>query len=162
METILYLCRQNWNMSDKFDYSTVPSWYTVCTNAACPLRENCMRYLAGSNAPDSVEKACCVMPRVLKDGQCHWFSQVRVITMAVGFTHLYDHVLKKDFTRLRKSITQFLHGAKQYYEYMRGERTLKPEQQRGIQSIMEQCGYPEKVTFNLYYESYLFETDPKN
>ena len=147
-------------LSDDFDYSAVPSWYTICINATCPLHENCMRYLAGSNAPEDVESASCVMPRALKDGKCRWFSQIRVITMAAGFTHLYDNVLKKDFTRLRKSITSYLHGAKLYYQYMRGERPLSPEQQKGIQSIMEQGGYPGETVFNRYYESYLFERNP--
>ena len=56
--------------------------------------------------------------------------------MASGFSHLYDKVLKADYTSMRKAITAYLHGAKQYYQYMRGERPLTPEQQDGVRNIV--------------------------
>ena len=56
-------------ISQEFDFKTVPSWYVLCTNNACPLRQDCMRFHAGSQAPDSLESAHCVMPNTLKDGE---------------------------------------------------------------------------------------------
>lgn len=32
------------------------------------------------------------------------------MTMAAGFTHLYDNVLRKDYTSMRKSLTALLIG----------------------------------------------------
>ena len=147
-------------LKDEFDFADVPSWYALCTNSDCPLHGDCLRYLAGSHAPETKETALCVMPRALHDGQCRWFDKTSVITMAVGFQHLYDRVLKHDYTRMRKSITAYLHGSKLYYEYMRGERPLTPEQQRGIQYIVKECGYEWEVVYEHYYKAYRFSNPP--
>ena len=31
-------------LNEEFDFKTVPSWYVLCTNNACPLRLDCMRF----------------------------------------------------------------------------------------------------------------------
>ena len=90
---------------DEFDYSAVPSWYPLCFNTGCPLSGNCMHYFAGAHAPETLETCRCVLPHTLKNGHCRWFDKIKVMTMAVGFSHLYDNVLKSDFTSMRKTIT---------------------------------------------------------
>ena len=135
-------------------FSDVPSWYALCTNSQCPLRDDCLHYLAGASAPESLETATCVMPKVLNNGQCRLYDKKTVVVWAEGFSHLYDQVLKNDYTTIRKTITGYLHGAKQYYEYMRGTRPLSPEQQRWITDYMAQCGY--EVTFDRHFEAYVF------
>lgn len=143
-------------LNAEFDYSQVPSWYVICTNESCPLREDCMRFIAGSNAPESTEIAMCVMPKTLKDGHCRLYDKKTVVVMAKGFTTLYDKVMKKDFTRMRKAITQYLHGAKMYYEYKDGRRALSPEQQNWIRNFVKSQGYEWEVKFDHFSESYVF------
>lgn len=143
-------------LNAEFDYSQVPSWYVICTNESCPLREDCMRFIAGSNAPESTEIAMCVMPKTLKDGHCRLYDKKTVVVMAKGFTTLYDKVMKKDFTRMRKAITQYLHGAKMYYEYKDGRRALTPEQQNWIRNFVKSQGYEWEVKFDHLSESYVF------
>ena len=86
--------------TDTFNFSEVPSWYALCLNHECPMREDCLRYLAGTHAPDSLETAVCVMPQTLKEGKCNLFDEKKVVTWAAGFSHLYDRVLKDDFTSM--------------------------------------------------------------
>ena len=143
-------------LNAEFDYSQVPSWYVICTNESCPLREDCMRFIAGSNAPESTEIAMCVMPKTLKDGHCRLYDKKTVVVMAKGFTTLYDKVMKKDFTRMRKAITQYLHGAKMYYEYKDGRRALTPEQQNWIRNFVKSQSYEWEVKFDHFSESYVF------
>ena len=112
-------------VSNDFDFSKVPSWYVLCTNNDCPLKAECLRHLA-------METARCVMPKMLKDGKCRWFDKITINVWAAGFTHLYDKVMKKDYTTMRKTITNYLHGARIYYEYKRGERALSPKEQQWI------------------------------
>ena len=83
-------------LSDIFDFSDVPSWYVLCTNSQCPLRDDCLRFVAG------------------------------------------------------------VHGAKLYYEYMRGERLLSPNQQQWIRNYVKSRGYDWEVEFDKYYEGYVF------
>lgn len=152
--------REIQSLNDVFDFSDVPSWYVLCTNSLCPLRESCLRYLAGVHAPESKETATCVMPKMLKDGECRWYDKKDVVVYAVGFQHLYDRVRKMDYTSMRKTITTYLHGVKRYYEYMRGDRPLSPEQQQWIRNYVRSRGYDWDVDFDSYYEGYEYHQLP--
>ncbi|MBQ6063901.1 MAG: hypothetical protein IJK87_09795 [Prevotella sp.] len=147
-------------LSEEFDFSAVPAWYVLCTNGGCPLHQDCLRFLAGSCAPESLEAAPCVMPKAQKGSECRWFDGEKVVVLAYGFSHLYDKVLKHDYTDMRKSITRYLHGTKMYYEYKRGDRPLNPEQQQWICQLVRSYGYDWEVTFDRYVESFLFGNAP--
>ncbi|MBP3247387.1 MAG: hypothetical protein IJQ64_10360 [Prevotella sp.] len=140
----------------EFDFTTVPSWYALCTNNACPLKADCLRYVAAQHAPSNLETATCVMPQTLHNDQCHWYDKPTIEVWAAGFSHLYDKVLKKDYTVMRKDITKFLHGAKLYYEYKRGERALSSGQQQWIRNYVKSRGYEWEVEFDSYFEAYIF------
>lgn len=143
-------------ISQDFDFSRVPSWYVLCTNNSCPLKDNCLRHLAGKNAPDNLEIASCVMPKTLKNGDCRWFDKITIDVWAAGFSHLYDKVMKKDYTTMRKAITNYLHGAKIYYEYKRGERALSPDEQQWIRDYVKSMGYDWEVEFDRFFEDYVY------
>lgn len=147
-------------ISANFDFSKVPSWYVLCTNKECPLKDECMRFMAGSYAPDDLEYATCIMPRTLKDGKCRWFDKITIEVWAAGFTRLYDRVLKSDYTEMRKAITRYLHGAKMYYEYKRGERVLSAKQQQWIRDFVKSYGYDWEVEFDRYFEDYVYQSKP--
>jgi len=149
-------------LSRLFDFSAVPSWYVLCTNTLCPFQGSCLRFLAAQNAPEDLETAVCVMPKTQRDNKCRWFDKRNVVVMAAGFEHLYDYVMKKDYTSMRKGITAYLHGVKPYYEYKRGERSLSPEQQEWIKNFVVSYGYEWEVVFDRYYESYEFHHIFKN
>jgi len=143
-------------LGDKFDYSFVPSWYIICFNSSCPLKDNCLRYLTGLNTPTEMDHAHCVLPKAFGNGHCRWFDKKKVVVNVLGFRHLYDRVMKKDFTRMRKEITRYLHGVKFYYEYKDGKRPLSPEQQQWIRNYVKSCGYDWEVEFDCYFEAYVF------
>ena len=124
--------------TDTFNFSEVPSWYALCLNHECPMREDCLRYLAGTHAPDSLETAVCVMPQTLKEGKCNLFDEKKVVAWAAGFSHLYDRVLKDDFTPMRKTITDY----------------LSPEQQLWLKDYVADKGY--EVEFDRYFEGYIY------
>ena len=143
-----------------FDFSKVPLWYVLCTNKDCPMKADCLRFLAASHVPDEQECATCVLPNALKDGQCRWFDKITIDVWAAGFSHLYDQVMKKDYTSMRKTITDYLHGAKMYYEYKRGERVLSSEDQQWIRDLVKSYGYDWEVKFDRYFEDYVFRFEP--
>ena len=143
-------------LSREFIFSDVPTWYVLCTNGQCQFQSSCLRYLAGSRIPEDKEIAMCVMPKTLKDGKCRWYDKRTVAVFASGFSHLYDKVMKMDYTKMRKAITSYLHGAKLYYEYKRGDRPLSPEQQQWIRDYVKSCGYDWEVEFDRYFEGYVY------
>jgi hypothetical protein len=144
----------------EFDFAAVPKRYTLCYHEGCPLHDRCMRFLAATHAPASLEVRRCVLPTAEKDGHCRWLDPIETVTMAEGFTGLYDKVLKGDYTPLRKQLTAYLHGPKQYYQYMRGERPLSPAQQQGIRRIVSSYGYDWDVPFERYIQAYRFGKPP--
>ena len=132
----------------EFDFDAVPYNWAICFNNDCPLAEQCQRKLAGDHTPASLKVTTCVTPRALKDGKCSEFFPIKVVTMACGFSQIFQPVLKLHFTSMRKSMTEYLHGKKMYYEYRKGERLLNPKQQAWINRLFEQYGYATPVTFD--------------
>jgi hypothetical protein len=96
------------------------------------------------------------MPKTLKNGNCRWFDKITIEVWAAGFTHLYDKVMKTDYTTMRKTITKYLHGCRLYYEYMRGDRALSPEDQQWIRDYVKSFGYEWEVEFDRYFEDYAY------
>ncbi len=72
----------------EFDFAAVPKRYTLCYHEGCPLHERCMRFLAATHAPESLEVRRCVLPTAEKDGHCRWLDPIETVTMAEGFTGL--------------------------------------------------------------------------
>ncbi len=152
-------------LTNRLDFSNVPSWYVLCTNGQCPYQGSCLRFQAARYAPEHMETAICLLPRVLneKENRCRWMDKMRIVVMAAGFENLYDRVMKKDYTPMRKGITAYLHGSKSYYEYKRGERVLTPEQQQWMNDYVRSFGYDWEVPFDSYFESYEYHrVDPLN
>ena len=138
-------------MNDGLNFSNMPSWYVLCTNGLCPMQGSCLRHLAALQAPESLKVATCVMPKVLKGNTCSCYDKRTIEVFALGFSTLYDRVMKMDYTKMRKEITQYLHGPKLYYEYMRGDRPLSQEQQQWIRDYVKSCeGIIRKYRLYLY------------
>lgn len=146
--------------NEHFDFKNVPDWYVMCFNNNCPMRENCLRFLAGSHVPEEIEAVRCVTFSTLKDGQCRWLDAKKKAVNAIGFSRLFQNVLKKDFTPMREAITKYLHGPKAYYEYKRGERQLTPQQQQWIKNLVKSYGYDWEVPFDGKVETFVYGMRP--
>ncbi len=138
------------------NWKDVPEGWALCFNGECPLHEACLRWRAGEQAPQEVTVARCITPRALAGDGCEYFASMEPQTYAYGFSTIYDRVLKADFTTLRKAMTDHLQGKRYYYEYMRGERPLSPEQQQWISNLFRQYGYADSVVFDRLQLSFTF------
>ncbi len=137
-------------------WSDIPLKWAVCFNIDCPQADKCLRWQAGRIVPNDVTTACCVTPKALNGGECPLFASTAKVRWARGFCHLYDHVMKSDYTLLRKQITAYLSGKRIYYEYMHGKRCLSPEQQEWIIQQFKERGYGDGVTFDSYEDDYRY------
>lgn len=100
-----------------FSWKDVPSGWALCFNQSCPLHEHCLRYQAGVLAPPDLTVTRCVTPRVLTGERCKVYASMEPVKMARGFSTIYQNVLKRDYTPLRKFMTSLLSGKRYYYEY---------------------------------------------
>jgi len=146
-------------LREGFDFKEVPVWYPLCYNRQCPLQTQCLRYQALLYAPSDLGARLCVMPSQLRDGQCRYFAEIRLVTWARGFSRLYDRVLKADFTEMRKSLVAYFHGKRQYYWYLRGERPLSPEQQAWLKEWLRQWSYEWEFPFDSFEQAYIYHRE---
>lgn len=137
-------------------WEEVPEGWVLCFNSDCKLRETCLRWQAGQLAPEDLTVAHCVTPKAMRSEPCAHFASVEKIRYARGFSKIYDKVLKSDYTPMRKEMTAMLSGKRYYYEYMRGERRLSPEQQEHIRQLFAKWGYADCVEFDSYEEGFVF------
>ena len=132
-----------------FDFENVPSGWALCYNENCKMKEECLRYMAGQKAPDSLTTATCVTPRALKGDECRKFVAERYDTEAWGLGHLFDKVQHEHFAQLRDALFAML-GRRNYYRYNNGERMLSEKQQQQIASLFKRFGYDEEPSFDHY------------
>ncbi len=145
---------------EKFDFNKVPHWYAVCNNDNCPMKETCLRYLSGSHLPGGIGTHICVMPSQLKESQCRYLDVIRTETQAYGFLRLYDMVLKRDYTQMRKNLTLFFGGKTQYYQRLYGKCHITPEQQTWLRDWLRKWGYDWEFPFDRMEEAYVFSQEP--
>jgi len=138
------------------NWEEVPEGWALCFNSECPRHESCLRWLAAQQAPQELTVARCVTPLAQQGGKCRHFATTEKLRYARGFSKIYDKVAKKDYTPMRKQMTEMLSGKRYYYEYMRGERRLSPEQQLRIQQLFAEKGYADSVQFDHYEENFTF------
>ena len=134
--------------NNNLNWEMVPEGWALCFNQNCPLHEACLRYQAGLLVPQSLTIARCIIPRAVTNERCAHFASMEPQVFAYGFSTIYDRVLKEDYTPLRKAMTSHLSGKRYYYEYMRGERALSPEQQSWIRNLFASYGYQDNVVFD--------------
>ncbi|MBR1447422.1 MAG: hypothetical protein IJ588_01575 [Prevotella sp.] len=140
----------------KFGFEDAPTRWAVCFNGECRAAAECLRHLAATLAPKETTQTMCVTPLAEGYGErCELFWQRRVERVAYGFAHFYDVVLKDDYTSIRKQLTSYFHGPRQYYWYLKGERGLTEEQQRYVRGVFADRGYTDLPDFERYENRYV-------
>ena len=129
-----------------FAHDNVPPVINYCFTEPCPMKDECIHYLASLYKSDKVEQGRAIFPNALKDGKCSHFKELRVVKMAWGFDKLFAEVKVKDAPKLRSEMRAYLGSKGQYYRYKLGQMKLLPEQQEHIKRIFARFGY-EDVDF---------------
>jgi len=133
-----------------FDFNRVSPMMALCFNNSCQLKDNCIRFLAGTHAPSDKLFGRAVYPTALKDGKCAMFKQTKVIKAAYGFSSLFSDVKSRDGHALRLAMMDYLGNRSAYYHYANGSYVLKPEQQEWIINLFKKYGYTENIQFDNY------------
>lgn len=134
-----------------FEYGEVPSIITYCFTELCPMKNNCIHYLASLYKNDDTKRGHAIFPNALKDGKCEFFAPLRIVKMAWGFDRLFADVKVKDAPLLRSEMRSYLGSKGQYYRYKLGQLKLVPEQQEYIKQLFARFGYKD-VDFEHFAE----------
>ena len=139
-----------------FDFGRVPEGFALCFSTECPLREECMRHLAGRHAPDTLTRGLSVFPNAYRHGQCCHYRPIRPIKAARGFGDILANVRRSDYSTMRAELVKYLGTGGTFYRYRNGERLLTPEQQEWMRQLLRRYGYEDDVQFNSYVMTYDF------
>lgn len=140
-----------------FEYGEVPSIITYCFTELCPMKNNCIHYLASLYKDNDTKRGQAIFPNALKDGKCEFFTPLRFVRMAWGFDRLFADVKVKDAPLLRSEMRAYLGSKGQYYRYKLGQLKLVPEQQEYIKQLFARFGYK-----NVDFEHFAEEIDFTN
>ena len=135
----------------------VPKGYIYCFNEGCTKREECLRWIVGSQLDDEVKVAPTVLPSVLKMRSCPYFSKAEPMRMAWGFNKLFEEVKSKHEAVLRDEMKEYLGGNGSYSRYKLGRKLRTPRQQSHILSMFHRKGYAEVLEFDHYVTTYQFD-----
>lgn len=75
-----------------FESGEVPGIITYCFTELCPMKNNCIHYLASLYKDDDTKRGHAIFPNALKDGKCEFFAPLRIVKMAWGFDKLFAEV----------------------------------------------------------------------
>lgn len=141
------------------DFRNVPKGYQLCFNNNCPQKDNCLRFMVGSNIPEHRgDWGPTIYPNVkINENGCRYYATGQIQRMAWGFNTLFEEVKSKHKQGLRMAIYQYLNGRSNFYRYQHGERLLNKEQQEWIIQLFQRSGYNENLKFDHYTDVFDFE-----
>lgn len=146
-------------MQKELHFYEVPAWWAVCQNRNCPLKEKCLRYHAGSIAPEGTSHQCIISQQTI--GDCRYFDELCTVRIAQGFMGIFNRVGAADARAMRRELMSYLGSATSkgtYYRYAHGERLLSPMQQAWISRLMQRYGYSPEVNFDCCWEDFRFKS----
>lgn len=144
-------------MTDKERFAEkAASGYAVCFAEACPLREQCLRWLVGQQIPATQKYITCVNHRQEGVGteHCPHHRSARKVQMAQGMTHIFTDDMPK---RVEPGVRNALiarQNRSYYFEYRNGKRLIPPSLQKEIRQLFRDFGWTEPVEFDGYVEEY--------
>lgn len=147
-------------MSDKEIFTQkAQTLYAVCFQQACPLREDCLRWLVGEEMPATKWYYTCVNHRMEGVGtsQCPNHRPRKKVMMARGMTGTFTADMPQRVLRGVRSDLISVFGRTTYFKYRRGENLLHPTQQERVKSIFRRHGWTEEVRFDRYEEHFDWE-----
>lgn len=138
-------------LEEAFRTGNLPKRITYCFQKKCQKKDECLHYLCSLYKDKDKKRGYSIFPDALQDGECEYFTQLRVVKMAWGFDSMFEDVKQKDAPKLRERMKTYLGSNGQYYRYKLGQLKLVPEQQRCIKLIFADMGYTD-VEFDNFTE----------
>ena len=154
-----YFCRRNSfkiKVMRKINFEDVPNGWALCFMNHCVWKDECLRYLAGQTAPDSLTTAVTVVPQACSKTGCSAQHPVKTERLAWGFVHLFDAVSYKDYSVMRKTMENHFGSRHIFYRYHTGAKKLTKKEQAWIADLFVHFGYSETVVFDHYEEVIVF------
>ena len=142
---------------DKINFDNLPSNYSVCTFADCPLASTCLHQLAYYELAGRTDFLRLISPRLCsKDEKCSRYRDNMPQRYARGFTKMQDHMLTTQFRRF-KILMMSRYPRSTYYALRSGKVLLSPKEQNYILGVLRKIGITEDLKFDSYENTVVFD-----
>ena len=130
--------------------------YTVCYVDECPLRSQCLRWLAGQYVPHTYSSYMCVNPHFegVATINCPMFRNDQKVRFAKGMMNIFTSDMPRRVEpAVRYGVIRQTNRT-YYFEYRNGSRLIPPALQESIRDLFRNNGWTGEVTFDGYVEDY--------
>lgn len=131
--------------------------YIVCHSDKCPLRQQCLRWLAReySRKDIYVTETINLYNPQMQSEKCPMYRNSAPIRMPLGISKMYYNMPRRIEVALKHHLISHF-NRKRYYEYHSGYRPVPPEHEQYIRLAAKQYSWKEPLEFNNYVEDYLW------
>lgn len=143
---------------ETFDYSQVPFGFVVCASADCPEAPTCLRHIALKHAPAKYAYLPTLTParlETMKDN-CQYYCPDKKVRYAKGFTRAIDRLTVSAFRAFKSQLIGYC-GYKNYYRFRKGDKLIKPADQKYIIRVARELGLQLDDYFDDYVEGYAWK-----
>lgn len=130
-------------MNDNNLYQNAPKHYLLCYNDECALADTCLHRLVARSGQNKNELVWAVNPAKCNGGNCKYYKENKVVTMAYGMVNSFHEVKADDISSLRKTLINHF-GRGSYYLRRNGLRAITPKEQQYIGDEFRNYGYEIK------------------
>lgn len=141
-------------MEEEPNLTEVPHDYPLCLNRQCPKASTCLRQLVEQEVADDVRFWTVISPKHLAtlSGDCPYYRSSAKVRFAKGFMNILNNMPHKQMTEaIYLLINHF--SQRTYYRIRKGERLLKPAEQKEVMNILRNCGVTGNPDFDSYVEA---------
>lgn len=146
------------NQAADFDYTRVPYDYIHCFHHECPRAAECLRHLAGLNAPAHVQTVRCFNPSAwpADAARCPHYRPIKKVTLAWGVTNLTAGILPHLAIAIQKDVRR-LWPHTSYARIRHLERPITPDKQKKIERIFAYYAPGSAPRYDRFSEEYDFQ-----
>ena len=127
-------------MKNDIQFEKMPTNYTFCYIHECPLKDQCLRYLAASHQQVKNGQILVVNPALYTGKGCRFYKDSTPVMVAYGMMGSFHEVKADHSTAIHKALYEEF-GRSNFYRLRDGSLAIYPENQQIIRKIFGQYGY---------------------
>lgn len=131
--------------------------YLVCFIDGCPLRESCLRWVAGQYVDPKLMVRTAINPRnpLMGVEGCPKYREKVCVKMMRGMTRLYHEMPGYMESGIRNELIAHF-GRKRYFQMRKGEVLINPDDQQFIAQVCQKHGWTAPLVYDGEEEDWLW------
>lgn len=131
-------------------YDSLCKKISLCILAECPAASRCLRHIARTKCPSSMETIEIVNPdsvELTEDG-CQFFKSTNIVPFGVGFKNYLLNLTIAQAATARALLYGYFNNRTQFYRYRDGILRFSPSRKEDVEAILAAAGLPTPLSFD--------------